>query len=157
MSEKTIIAEFYLNPSHAFELFSIIVQEDDHPGCDIYDVEWCKRDGLYCFHCSGAGFAAPFKVSGAYWTSIPNKVVEEKCTLCDKKARKLNRTRRLHKLPKGFDGDLLEWLRENGIESDTVYCSICKDSIPTLDTDNPCEHVFWSERDAWWSGKGYSR
>ncbi len=60
--------------------------------------------------------------------------------------RKRNRTRRLTRLPKSFmlsDGqDLFDWLLDNGIENESVYCSVCKDYSPDNGWDL-CEHCLW--------------
>lgn len=64
--------------------------------------------------------------------------------------RKRNRTRRLNKLPKHIDlqpgQDMLDWLRVNGIESNSVWCSICRDCFPGECSYDLCKHVWWCEK-----------
>lgn len=64
--------------------------------------------------------------------------------------RKRNRTRRLDKLPKSFDlqpgQDLLDWLQHNGIESESVWCSSCRDCFPGSNDYDLCEHVWWCDK-----------
>lgn len=66
-----------------------------------------------------------------------------------KEVRKRNKTRQLFKLPKAFDvkpgEDLLEWLRNNGIESESMWCSTCRDYFPSSNSYDLCEHVWWCE------------
>jgi hypothetical protein len=110
---------------------------------------------------SSGGFHEP-EVSGIYFLAGDMKVKEKPCQLVDdrdkppwkskrtKAIRERNRTRRLAKLPKAFDMDgfenLLEWLQQNAIEGDAVYCSICRDYFPGTDDWNLCEHCWWCDK-----------
>lgn len=62
--------------------------------------------------------------------------------------RKRNQTRRLNKLPKHIDSqpgqDVLDWLENNGIEGESVWCSICRDYMPG-ENYNLCDHCWWCE------------
>ena len=43
-----------------------------------------------------------------------------------------------------------------GCESDTVYCKICDDHIPTEDVcEDACKHIHWDAEKGWWAGEGY--
>jgi hypothetical protein len=135
-------------------------------GSDGYDVDWSKRYKSYLFHNSSSGFHEP-EVSGIYFISGDMKVKEKPCQLVDTRdkpawrgkrtqaIRKRNRTRRLMKLPKAFDMEgfenLLEWLQQNGIESDAVWCSICRDCMPGSEFYDTCEHIWWCQKTGDWS------
>ena len=167
-----ILAEFHKYPSKRLRLFSVYVLSEgmSYEGKQIryvdgYDVEWSKAYQSYIFHNSSSGIM-PKKISGIYYISGDMKVKEKPCDLVDvrdkapwkgKKTRIIrerNRTRRLKRLPKAFDMDgvsnLLEWLQANGIEEDAVYCSECRDWLPT-DQDEPCDHCWWCANTATWS------
>lgn len=67
-----------------------------------------------------------------------------------KAIRERNRTRQIFRLPKVFDktpeADLMDWLNDNGIESDSVWCSSCRDCFPGNDDWNLCEHCWWCDK-----------
>ena len=152
---RDIVAEFHKNPGGRFELFSLnVVDKKFHR---TYDVDWSRTYG-YIFHESGAG-QAPVEVSGVYWTNKDLEVKEFPCTLISpsdkapyrsketRRIRARNRTRRLRKLPKAFrldlGQDLLGWLFRHGIEDETVWCSACRDRLPS---ESLCEHCWWCEK-----------
>ena len=169
-----IAAEFHKDSSKRLALFSLwTVREeiDRHDGLtylyhDGYDVDWSRDRQSYIFHNSSSGLT-PAEVSGIYFMSGDIPIKEKPCTLVDardkppwrgkrtKAIRERNRTRRLAKLPKAFDiaanSNLLEWLQNNGIESDAAYCSICRDYFPTSEEWLLCEHIWWCSTDGWWS------
>ena len=106
-------------------------------------------------------------MTGIYFTSGDVKVKEKPCTWVDgrdkppwkskrtKAIRERNRTRSLKKLPKAFDmsdvSNLLEWLQQNAIESDAVYCGVCRDWLPTSEEWRMCKHIWWCDKIGWWS------
>lgn len=169
-----IAGEFHKDSGGRLKLSSLYTRTEEvsrHDGktyiaADGYDVEWSKSYGGYVFHNSSSGFHDP-EVSGIYYTSGDIKVKEKPCTLVDtrdkppwrgertKAIRKRNRTRRLLKLPKAFDMDgvsnLLEWLQQNAKESAGVWCSECRDYLPTDEEWMLCDHVWWCEKKTDWS------
>lgn len=151
--EKAVVATFYLRGDGGCELSSVYTLEDGCTGTSGYDVDWCEATQEYVYHCSSGGFPLPLEIGGVYWSLRPEYVCEKPCALVDESSRKRNTTRRLVELPEEFrgDGDLSDWLEENCRESDVEYCSICKSYMPTADTDAPCEHIWWCEKNAMWS------
>jgi hypothetical protein len=168
-----IAAEFHKDSGGRLKLFSLYTRTEaisrhdgkTYYGADGYDVDWSDTYG-YIFHNSSSGFHTP-TVSGIYFLWGDMKVKETPCTLVDardkppwrgkrtKAIRERNRTRRLLKLPKAFDmegvSNLLEWLQQNAIESDTEYCSVCRERFPTQDNNVLCDHVWWCAKTATWS------
>ena len=172
MNDEKVIgyaAEFHKDSHGRLELFSLWVRTEGvfwhdgktYFGADGYDVEWSKRFLSYIFHNSSSGFHKP-EVSGIYFLWGDMKVKEKPCALVDtrdkppwrskrtKIIRERNRTRCLRKLPKAFDmkgcENLLEWLQQNGIESEAVYCSTCRDWLPGSEYDEMCEHIWWCDK-----------
>lgn len=168
---RKILAEFQQRSDGRLILFNLTVYQEVDNGyghsfwmLERYDVDFSRKWG-YIFHMSGCGGNFPLQVSGIYFTSGHPEVTEKPCELCaeDYKSeaefgpktvlvRERNRTRRLRKLPKGFDlqegEDLLGWLQNNAIQDDAVYCSTCKDWTPG---GEPCEHVWWCYKTGWYS------
>lgn len=64
--------------------------------------------------------------------------------------RKRNPTSLLARLPRAFDvppgQDLLDWLQNNGIEGESVWCSTCRDFFPGENNCALCEHIWWCEK-----------
>lgn len=69
--------------------------------------------------------------------------------------RRRNPTRLLERLPKAFDlepgQDLLDWLQNNGIEGESVWCSTCRDYFPGENDYDLCKHVWWCDKIAYYS------
>jgi hypothetical protein len=164
--KRTILAEFQKKASGRLELFSLTTFEDcgAYLSRKTYNVDWSKRYG-YLFEQTGFGGGTEVEVGGIYFLSGPVdvKIVERPTTLVSgddrppwrsaatKKIRQRNRTRRLQKLPKEFaleGGDLLDWLRRNGIEEDGVWCSACRDYMPG---QSLCRHIWWCDVSCWYS------
>lgn len=167
-SERTIglVGTFYKTSGKRLTLDSLTVITEEvsrhdgktYRGRDGYDVDWSKAFG-YIFHNSSGGGEHTVEVSGIYFASGEVEVKEKPAEFVDahdkppwkskrtKAIRERNKTRRLAKLPKAFDmtgvGNLLEWLQQNGIEGDAVYCSICRDYFPGTDDWNLCKHCWW--------------
>lgn len=152
-NERAVVAEFHLREDGKLELFSVHTLEDGCTGTNGYNVDWCESTEEYVYHCSSSGVTLPLEIRGIYWSRTPEDVREAPCTLVDESSRKRNATRRLTELPAEFqgDGNLFDWLQENCRESDVEYCSICKSYMPTADTDEPCEHIWWCSKNATWS------
>lgn len=167
-------AEFHKDSGGRLELSSLWTRTEGvsrydgktYIGTDGYDVEWSKYHRSYIFHNSSSGCHPP-EISGIYFLSGDMEVKEKPCQLVDSRdeppwksketqvIRRRNRTRRLAKLPKAFNmnnaSDLLDWLQQNGIESDAVYCSICRDWFTGNSGYEVCEHVWWCDKTADWS------
>jgi len=153
-----LLAMFHKDSGGRLELSSVHLRTEEvsrhdgkiYFGADGYDVDWSKYHHSYIFHMSSSGFHEP-EISGIYFLAGDMKATEKPCTLCDDRSRERNRTRRLVRLPKAFrDGegfpDLLQWLEDNGIESDGVWCSICRDWFPSDPMWERCKHVWWCEK-----------
>jgi hypothetical protein len=175
-----ILAQFWCDVAGKPWLNSMIVIEpckyktgenaERHKRCrghgSTYDVDWCKRDGLYLFHESGSA-ASPMKVGGIYWRTDGFAVSEIACEWCSTKyqgprhidaetkaIRLRNKTRRLTELPENlrFDSrydDLLDYLQTvgPGREIESVFCCICKDDLPD---DGLCKHCWWCDTVGWY-------
>jgi hypothetical protein len=132
-------------------------------GRTIYDVDYSRAYG-YLIHMSGFGGSRINEVRGIYWASGNPKVKECPVTLVDSgdkppwKSRKTlairerNRTRRLKRLPKAFDlrssWDLFDWMENNAIHDDAVWCSTCRDYFPG---EQLCRHCWWCDKTGWYS------
>jgi hypothetical protein len=165
---RAIVAQFHKSKGGRLTLWSLVVIEEkkDRDGSvwlerDIYDVDLSRKYG-YLYHMSGSGGSAPVEVDCLYFASGDVEIKETPCMLCERskttkrwktrEIRALNKTRRLRMLPKAFrledGGDLLEWLEVNGINQDSVYCSECRDCMPS---DSLCEHCWWCDNTGWYS------
>lgn len=161
-NEQAVAVAFFKKPNGRFELFSIFTSEGpDFRSCSGYDVDWCKRDGVYYYHNSSGSPLLPndpIEIDGIYWCLRPEIVKAKRCNLIGRENRKRNKTRRLLTIPKAFThdrwnanksySDIFDWLQENGIEDSTNYCSECEDSIPD---GEPCEHIWWCDEHGIWS------
>lgn len=147
---RSVIGTFFKESSGRLRLDSLEVirpiEGRTHYGYDTYDVDYSKTYG-YIFHMSGCGGRTVFDVSGIYFVSGEVRVNEVPSTFVQPASRQRNKTRKLRRLPQSFDlqpgQDLLDWLERNGIDSDTVWCSICRDRLPESDL---CEHTWWCDR-----------
>lgn len=172
MTERIIIAQFFKRPGGGMLLHGMTVIEEKispHYGVqiarDYYDVEWSNGCGCYLFDHSGSGGGnRPSHVTGLYFISGPARVIEKKSLWCyggqrpdpaglrTRAIRKRNRTRRLFNLPKHFDlqpgDDLFDWLQNENIEQDAVWCSECVDYVRG---DYLCEHTWWCDKIGWYS------
>jgi hypothetical protein len=160
------VAEFQKDARGRLELWSLVTFEDDGRGIErrYYDVDWCKKFGCYVFDYSGGGGSHTVEVGGIYFAKGPVSIIETPSKLVSGadhppwtspltlaiQAR--NRTWRLKALPQRFrsgrNGNLLDWLENNGIQQPSVYCSECDDRFPD---DQACEHIWWCEEACWWS------
>lgn len=155
--KRATVAEFHKEANGRFTLFSLtVVKEGDDRGRqylvrETYDVDHSRRYG-YLFEMSGCGGSHAVPVSGPYFATREIEVEEKPSTLVNRKARKRNRTRRLRAVPKAFDvapgQDLLGWLECHGIQQKGIWCSECRDWVPS---DELCEHCWWCDASAWYS------
>lgn len=153
---------FQVNLDCSFELFAVVARQiyrDGSYSLEHYDVDLSKEWG-YFYQLSGGGGRLPVSVDGVYHRADGLLVEEKPTQLClcgpdgvdaasTKYLRGVNRTRRLSRLPREFRGevDILEWLERNGIQDDTVYCSVCDDRLPS---ENLCCHCWWCDTDGWY-------
>lgn len=156
---RSIVAEFYKDRRGGISLFSVTAVEDHgaYLSRTIYDVDHSKEWG-YLFHQSGAGGGDVIPASGIYFVSGNVQVEERPTTVVDprgrrtKALRKMNRTRRLLILPKEFaiepGRDLLDWLQNEAVQEDAVWCSICQDHVRG---DYLCCHSWWCHKTGWYS------
>jgi hypothetical protein len=131
-----------------------IVFQDDLPWSvvtedgSIFDVEMCKADGtLY------------YDRAGNYGIDGDSVYLEGGRTndfwLDNRFQIKVNpgdgMGNRLESVDPRWLGGLESW----GCESDTVYCKICDDHIPTDDVcEDACDHIHWDADKGWWAGEG---
>lgn len=129
-----------------------------------YDMEWCKRDSVLYYHCSGSG-------TGFYIHPLcfPNK--KPRCAIWWDRGivsptnggncshRKLS-DRTVSKFGYGILNEPLVLSTgtrnpfEFGQHGDTEYCSKCDDHLQSDDTDAPCKHLWWCEKCGDWSKPG---
>jgi hypothetical protein len=162
---RGIVAEFYKSSGGRLKLFSITTLTpgiDRHDGLTYisrtgYDVELSRRFG-YIWHESSWGGERIIEVSGIYFVSGDVEVKETPTQLVDasdeppwKSSRTLairrrNKTRRLSALPKAFaisEGqDLIDWMENNAIADEPVWCSTCRDWVTGNDL---CAHTWWCD------------
>jgi len=132
-------ADFHVEKDGTVRLFSLATG-DEHGPHTIWDVDWSKTYG-YVFHMSGNG-RFEMIASGVYWAADGVQVKEVPSNYIDAEARERNPVKRIE-VPTEFEGlDLLEWLENNAIQDDTVYCSVCDDHLPS---ESLCEHCWWCE------------
>lgn len=168
MHEVTaIVAEFQKDARGRLELWSLVVFEeerDSYTSRKHYDVEWSKKFDSHLFDYCGAGGGDVVEVSGIYFAQGRVTITETPTTLVHGRdhppwmspetqaIRARNRTRRLKGLPRryrhGHGGNLLGWLRDNGIEGPSVWCSECRDTFPD---NQACEHIWWCDASARYS------
>jgi hypothetical protein len=126
-----------------------------HPNyCDVFDFEYCNRDGDLLYHESGSG-------GGAYINGWPgSKRVHAKLwwnheagvELTTGGGDKVTDFRAL-----GFEylthpiklGTTEANPFTYGLEGEVLYCTKCKDHLPD---DHLCEHIFWCDRCEEWGG-----
>lgn len=160
-NKRQVVAEFYKPEKGPIEMhsLSVIKKRVGHDGKSRwsrtgYDVDYSKSYG-YIFHMSGGGGGMEIETSGIYFSSGNPAVKEMPVQYVDPKdeppwegsgtlaIRKRNRTRRLRKLPDLFKPrrgeDLLDWLEQNAIQGDSVWCSDCDDHLPE---ESLCEHCW---------------
>lgn len=168
--KREVVAEFFKDSGNRVRLNNLTVMQEElsRSTGEIYtvkqswDVDYSKEFG-YLYHMSGAGGDATIEVSGIYFVHGNPTIKEKQPSWVDSRdeppfedhprtqaVRKRNRTRLLSQLPKAFDlqegEDILDWLNRNGIEGDSVWCSICRDCFPGSDGWNLCEHLWWCDK-----------
>lgn len=159
---RGVVAEFHKSAGGRLRLFAIttLTEEIGHDkrlwiGRTGYDVDYSRTYGCYIWHESSGGGDDVIEVSGPYFKSGDVEVKEEPTTLVDGRdkppwkskrtaaIRKRNRTRQMKALPKAFvlnEGeDLIDWLENNAIQDESVYCSTCRDDLPS---EQLCEHCW---------------
>ena len=167
---RELVGEFFEAEDGTIRLNALTVFQDErtHRSKHIYDVDYSKEYG-YIFHMSGGGGGRGqvIEVSGLYFVVGKLKVIEKEAQWVDSQdrppwvgektlaIRKRNATRRLTELPLMFvgaeDGDLLAWLENSAIESESVWCSICDDCFPGENNCDLCVHCWWCDKTGWWS------
>jgi hypothetical protein len=151
-----IAAAFLLDKTGRYELIRFWTWQrcQNHRGgggrLNVFDVDWCRRDGDYLWHLSGGGGQPPVTIDGPYWTPSKRWVHESPCLLVHAEARQRNITRRLSKLPMDLNGctDLKDYLESYERQDESVYCAKCLDDLPS---ENLCAHCWWCEDVGWYS------
>lgn len=117
---------------------------------EYYDFDWCKRDECLYYHESGSGgdaeftlypCTAPYQVWAAPGVSLIRKDKMDgyhPATILDEPLF-------------GWPNDRLFDMAE---ESETEHCPTCGDDLPSEDTDELCDHVWWCDSAGWWSKPG---
>lgn len=156
-SSRKVVALFHKQPNGRLEMFSLTtlqrVQGYYGPAIERndYNVDWSKKYGYLWNMCGSGGGDTPIPVDGIYYASRDVTVLERPSALTNRAARRRNKTRRLPALPRKFlcnGGDLIDWLENNAIQGDSVYCSACRDCLPE---DSLCDHCWWCDKIGWWS------
>jgi len=118
---------------------SVLVDSDGC--CEIYDVDYCKRDDTLYYHMSGCGPAYIEAAPGMrVWVAEGNHVaIPAGCEMIA-----------------SVDAKWLDPEMDWGIDCDTEYCEACDDWLPT-DTDEPCPHIRWDEETGTWKHSGATK
>lgn len=157
MSEpgRTAIAAFHKDGrGHLTMIALTVIGGGKYPNTlTFYDVDYSRDRGCHLYHMSGAGGTGLPEVSGIYAISgEPAEVNESPCNLVDEASRIRNATHRLTSIPPQFrlekGWDFLDWLGQNGIHGDAIWCAKHRDF---LHEDSPCEHIWWCNRTGTWS------
>jgi hypothetical protein len=124
--------------------FSVVTDDGN-----IYDVEFCAADETLYYHCAGSCGIDGDEVfldggrNNDFWLDPRFKP-------------KVNPGEGMGRRLELIDGKWLLGLDSWGEESDTVYCTICDDNIPTAGVDDEaCDHIHWDGEFGWWAGEGY--
>lgn len=159
--EYPYLADFQLEGDGAYRLISLHTisrsmrsHYGEMIGTAVWDVDWIERDQHYAFHQSGWGGSLRLQVSGIYWRhpDMEHVVREQTARYRNRQFRKRNKTRRIRRIPIELEGysDLMQWLNNTASESDTYYCTVCRERLPD---NNQCAHV-WDCEDAVLRGPG---
>jgi hypothetical protein len=142
-AERVIFVEYQEGRPFSIETTA---REDNSYG-DTYDVEWCRRDKQLYYHNSGCGPIRPFKVGSGttYWAAKGIAVDAEEGAI------RLDRAKGKEQFERRLAGD---YNVSTFDESACTYCSVCDDHLPSEDTYEPCEHVWWCDDAGWWSTPG---
>lgn len=162
--EYPYLAQFHFNDDGTYQLFSLYTVKRSiswHYGEGVsntgWDVDWIERDKGYVYHQSSGGGSLRKTMSGIYWRhpAMLHGVREETARYCDKAFRKRNKTRRIRHIPIDLNGheDMMQWLKNTAIDSETYYCTVCKEYLPDR-MEDLCEHVWWCDEDAVLRGPG---
>lgn len=140
--EKIVYVEFTEGRPHS------VVTGAPHPKGgwygDIYDVDWCKRDGEFYSHQSGSGsvrgvssYLETKQDHTTWWAGngFDPGDVSPVAAAC-----------RLKRLPRGYGLKVLAEIIAD--DTPTEYCSTCDDYLPT-EKDHPCDHMRWCEEVDW--------
>jgi hypothetical protein len=167
---RELVAEFFKDSGGRVRLNNLTVLQEERSRHDgkvyvsrqYWDVDYSRKYG-YLFHMSGCGGDGPIEVRGIYFVKGEPEIAEKEPQWVDARdeapfeeqprtqaIRKRNRTRCLATLQKAIDlresEDILDWLQRNGIEGDSVWCSICRDCFPGSDDWSLCEHCWWCDK-----------
>lgn len=172
--EAVCIIEYTIKPGTADEIIPFEITTER----SVFDVEWCRRDGRLCFHCSGAGrFYRRFEPCNLRRRSqkTPLWYDRERVKIGLQSWRRPHlRENLIAKRPDAYlkalgYQPLDEPIRFDGVvnpfdhddwqafdDSPTEYCRKCDDWLPTNDcwSDWLCGHVFYCEDCGMWSGPG---
>lgn len=149
MSTKNVIAVEYGAEDRPFSIFT------REGGVSLWDADWCKRDETLYVHESGVGGSVYFNAlsEGARnkaWVAPGERITTTRETSPGKWATVEITREEVATL--GFD--LLDELPgdpfDGAEESDTVWCDVCEDHLPTENTDSPCDHTTWCDLSGWW-------
>lgn len=173
---REVVSMFFKDSGKRVRLNNLVVLQEEkgvlvasYVSKQFWDVDYSKKYG-YIYHMSGAGGKESVEVSGLYHATAVTvakrllgesvgalrkpKIVEKEPQWVDARNKERNRTR-LIRVPKAFDlregEDLLDWLHRNGIESESIYCSKCRDFLPGENSYDLCEHVWWCDNTATYS------
>lgn len=114
--------------------FTAYAQDAPERGLHVYDIDWCERDQCSYSHMSGGG-ALELWAGRRYWAA---RSVQEVRHAEGQTPKRLKRMPRPHSI-----SSIVRLLESN--ETHVIYCSTCKDQLPT---DDLCEHTTEAADDA---------
>lgn len=134
--ERIVFIEYHDDIPHA------AVTSDSKGYFQDYDLDWCKRDDRLYWHQSGGWPDRPIVIGKLvegtvkFWATGDIKIKDGH--------NGVSLSRPLRKFP-------LKTLLDPDNEMETIYCSECDDHLPTEDSPNPCDHIWWCKVTGWWS------
>jgi hypothetical protein len=123
--------------------FSVVTDDSS-----IFDVEFCKADGTLYFNSCGN-----YGIDGNSVYLEGGRVND--FWLAKRFSPNVNPGEGMGSRLQTINPKWLWGLESWGCESDTIYCKICDDHIPTNDVcEAACDHVRWDTDAGWWAGEG---
>lgn len=142
--EQIVLVEFFGGAVP----FNVQTQRQDKRGrwtggVSTYDVEWCRRDVRLYGHLSGFG-GGPYVGGHHPWWAASGVELEG-----DPSPHLRLERMPLHWTPENLWGQVCD-------HTETEYCTLCDDYLPTSDGYEACEHLFWCDECGTWTGPGYA-
>ena len=164
--ERIVAIEYHPEgPKNALLPFSVFTVNHAKPSAwisGIYDFDWCKRDEMLYYHCSGCGGRFPMhplsKPSAtpryAVWWDA-SLVAPTNGGNCSSRKLSADTIRKwgydVLESPLPILGGGVNPFEENACMDSVEYCANCKDYLPT---ESLCSHIWWCEKCADYSKPG---